>query len=115
MVRAGWGAVYEKAGAEYGQWSKDAYLAAQSEAQYAVTFFFVFLERTDWLRNRAARRGIWQGGTDIELPAEYKKRYRTVEQARIGEAELETFEPDSGPKGFLSRIFRRSERGRGKA
>jgi hypothetical protein len=47
MVRAGWGAVYEKTGAEYGQWNKEAYLAAQSEAQcvfFFVLFFFFVLE-----------------------------------------------------------------------
>jgi endonuclease YncB( thermonuclease family) len=41
MVRAGWGVVYEKHGAVYGQWGKDAYLAAQSEAQCVVQFLFV--------------------------------------------------------------------------
>ncbi|KAH9966185.1 hypothetical protein BGW80DRAFT_744202 [Lactifluus volemus] len=91
MVRAGWGAVYEKTGAEYGQWNKEAYVAAQSEAQ-------------------AARRGIWQGGMNIELPAEYKKRHRTTEQARIGEEELVGV-PESKPRGFLSRLFGQIKRG----
>jgi hypothetical protein len=48
------------------------------------------------------------------LPAEYKKRYRTVEQARIKEVELEALEPESEPKGFLSRIFKQRKRGGGK-
>jgi len=34
MVRAGWGFVYEEAGAEYGHWGKEAYLAAEAEARY---------------------------------------------------------------------------------
>lgn len=62
MVRAGWGVVYTGAGAEYGGWGQDAFLAAQAEAQ-------------------AAKRGIWHAGTDIETPAEYKKRYRTAQEA----------------------------------
>jgi endonuclease YncB( thermonuclease family) len=45
MVRAGWGVVYEKTGAEYGQWNKEAYLVAQSEAQCVFFFshFFSFV------------------------------------------------------------------------
>lgn len=40
MVRAGWGVVYTGAGAEYGGWGQDAFLAAQAEAQYV---FFLCL------------------------------------------------------------------------
>ena len=40
MVRAGWGAVYVQKGAEYGSnWEKEAYLAAQAEAQSVTPSF----------------------------------------------------------------------------
>ncbi|KAI0295108.1 hypothetical protein B0F90DRAFT_1927656 [Multifurca ochricompacta] len=85
MVRAGWAVVYEQAGAEYGEVGKDPYLLAQAEAQ-------------------SARKGIWQGGTDIETPAEYKKRYRTAEEARI-EEELDAPEPEGDPENKASSRF----------
>jgi hypothetical protein len=47
---------------------------------------------------------------NIELPAEYKKRHRTTEQARIGEEELVGV-PESKPRGFLSRLFGQIKRG----
>jgi hypothetical protein len=50
---------------------------------------------------------------NIELPAEYKKRHRTTEQARIGEEPLEI--PGSKPRGFLGRIFGQFKRGGGNA
>jgi len=51
---------------------------------------------------------MWQKGTNIELPADYKKRHRTVE-AKVEEVveEPEDLEPES----FLSRIFGRRKRG----
>ncbi|KAI9451414.1 nuclease [Lactarius psammicola] len=97
MVRAGWGVVYTGAGAEYGGWGQDAFLAAQAEAQ-------------------AARRGIWHAGTDIETPAEYKKRHRAAQEA-THETEVEDFEPEPEPrgtlKGALDRILRRGKSGGG--
>jgi hypothetical protein len=46
MVRAGWGAVYLQKGAEYGSdWEKEAYLAAEAEAQSVPLFFLLFLIR----------------------------------------------------------------------
>ena len=78
---------------------------------------FSFCSWADWpltSLGRAARRGIWQGGTDIESPGDYKRRYLTGEQARIEEvAELEVLEPEPEPKGFLSWIIGRSKRGGG--
>jgi len=85
MIRTGWGVVYEQGGAQYGNWDKEVYMAAEAEA-------------------RAARRGIWQGGTDIETPAEYKKRYRMAE----GRTEPEDVVGHEVEKpGLLSRIFGR--------
>ncbi|KAH9990103.1 hypothetical protein BJV77DRAFT_1151171 [Russula vinacea] len=91
MVRAGWGAVYVQKGAEYGSdWEKEAYLAAEAEAQ-------------------AARRGMWKNGTDIELPSDYKKRYRVVDAgAKVEEEGGE--EPAAEEVGFWSRIFGRRKR-----
>jgi len=43
MVRAGWGVVYSGLGAEYGGLGKDAYLAAQAEAQYVFILFYCSL------------------------------------------------------------------------
>ncbi|KAI0270503.1 hypothetical protein BC834DRAFT_841366 [Gloeopeniophorella convolvens] len=82
MVREGWAAVYEGVGAVYGEEGKEAYLAAQAEAQ-------------------AARRGIWQKGTSIETPAEYKKRHRAVAEAKL---EMEEAEPEPEPT-LLERIL----------
>jgi endonuclease YncB( thermonuclease family) len=88
MVRAGWGVVYTGKGAEYGGWGQDAFLAAQAEAQ-------------------TARRGIWHAGTDIETPAEYKKRHRAAQEATT-EEELETeLEPEAERMGILDRFLRR--------
>jgi len=43
MVRAGWGAVYVQKGAEYGSnWEKEAYLAAQAEAQSVSPSFYYY-------------------------------------------------------------------------
>ena len=51
---------------------------------------------------------MWQHGTDIESPAEYKKRYRVAEvEARVEEeGEEEPVEEVS----FWSRIFGRRKR-----
>jgi len=47
MVRAGWGAVYVQKGAEYGEsWEKEAYLAAQADAQSVLSSFFSYLIRS---------------------------------------------------------------------
>jgi hypothetical protein len=60
---------------------------------------------------RAARKGMWRNGTDIELPADYKKRHRLVEvEAKVGDdVEEEPGEDLERIKqvGFLRRIFGR--------
>jgi endonuclease YncB( thermonuclease family) len=99
MVRAGWGIAYTGTGAQYGGWGQAAFLEAQAEAQ-------------------AARRGIWHAGTDIETPAEYKKRHRAAQEAareEEPEAELEALEPGPEPKrkGILDWIIRRGKSGGG--
>lgn len=43
---------------------------------------------------RAARRGMWQHGTDIESPAEYKKRYRVAAPVEAKAEEEEEAEED---------------------
>ena len=110
MVRAGWGVVYTAAGAQYGGWGQPAFLEAQAEAQYV--FFYVLLSRARYLtdESRAARRGMWHAGTNIETPAEYKKRHRALQEAtgeEEPEAELEVVEPER--RGILDRIFRRGK------
>ena len=55
---------------------------------------------------------MWQHGTDIELPADYKKRHRVVEvEAKVEDevVEPEDREPEK-PVGFLRRIFGRRKR-----
>lgn len=85
-----------------------------------MCFFFEFRGRTtsDWrailIDSRAARRGIWHAGTDIETPEEYKKRHRAAQEAAHDEepeAELEVFEPEPERKGILNRILRRGKSG----
>ena len=49
---------------------------------------------------------MWQHGTDIESPAEYKKRYRVGEVEAKVEGEEEPVEEVS----FWSRIFGRRKR-----
>ncbi|KAI0705983.1 hypothetical protein C8T65DRAFT_740708 [Cerioporus squamosus] len=88
MLRAGWGSVYEQAGAEYGLRGVEEFLRVQSEAQNA-------------------RRGIWKHGTTGETPAEYKRRYR--EAAVSGEP---VAPPPANPPpeefggGWLRRLLR---------
>ncbi|KAI0351247.1 staphylococcal nuclease [Trametes cingulata] len=92
MLRAGWGAVYEQAGAEYGKSGLEEFLRVQSEAQ-------------------RAKRGIWKYGTRGETPAEYKKRYR--EAAATGEpvvparssASTPTAAQGSSEEGWFQRLF----------
>ncbi|KAI0063542.1 SNase-domain-containing protein [Artomyces pyxidatus] len=62
MLRAGWVEVYEQSGAEYGRWGKDEFMRIQAEAQ-------------------TSKRGMWKHGTTAESPSEYKRRYRTGEDA----------------------------------
>jgi hypothetical protein len=74
-----------------------------------LTDWFVALEPVV----RAARRGMWQNGTDIELPADYKKRHRVVEvEAKVEDGvveEPEDVEPEK-QVGFLRRIFGQRKR-----
>ncbi|SRR6266478_9221949 len=73
MVRAGWGAVYSQRGAEYGSdWEKEAYLAAEAEAQ-SVLFpfsnlflsflsFFIYSFTRAWAPGQGCAEGhvaIW--------------------------------------------------------
>ena len=59
---------------------------------------------------RAARRGMWKNGTDIELPSDYKKRYRVVDAGAKVEEEEGGEEPAAEEVGFWSRIFGRRKR-----
>ena len=66
---------------------------------------------------RAARRGVWQHGTDIETPAEYKKRFRVaapVEARAEEEEETEENVPEDVERhervGFWRRVFGRRKR-----
>jgi len=94
MVRAGWGVVYRQNGAEYGSdWDQETYLTAEADA-------------------RAAQRGMWQYGTDVvELPADYKKRYRVAEvEDKVEEVGKEDVGREEERVGFWSRIFGRRKR-----
>jgi hypothetical protein len=64
---------------------------------------------------RAARKGMWRNGTDIELPADYKKRHRVVEvEAKVEDDVEEAGEDLEREKqvGFLRTIFGRMKRRR---
>ncbi|KAG9310867.1 SNase-domain-containing protein [Chiua virens] len=56
MLRAGMATTYENSGAEYGPWGREVFQRVEDEA-------------------RAARRGMWRNGANIEMPGEYKRRY----------------------------------------
>ncbi|KJA22628.1 hypothetical protein HYPSUDRAFT_138887 [Hypholoma sublateritium FD-334 SS-4] len=66
MLKAGWAVTYEQAGAEYGQLGKEGYLRLEAQA-------------------KAARRGMWKDGRNVETPAEYKRRHASA--ASLEEAE----------------------------
>jgi len=55
---------------------------------------------------------MWQHGTDIELPSEYKKRYRVAEVEAKAEEEGEPAEGVEHDErvSFWSRIFGRRKR-----
>lgn len=74
-------------------------------------FFGFWFSYADW-RVRAARRGIWHAGTNIETPAEYKKRHREMTREDESESELVS-EPEPERAGFFASIFRRGKRGGG--
>lgn len=83
MLKAGWATVYEQAGAAYGKWGKEHFLAVEAAAKYA---FFVFsspahviplIKLTETSSDRKAKRGMWEHGTSGESPAEFKRRYPT--------------------------------------
>jgi hypothetical protein len=55
---------------------------------------------------------MWEHGTDIESPADYKKRYRVGEvvDAKVEEEGEAEGEPADERVGFWSRIFGRRKR-----
>ena len=64
MLKAGWATVYEQAGAEYGDWSKEEHLALQTEAQSVVIFSpnLICLCSTSWKSFQKSESGyveIW--------------------------------------------------------
>ncbi|KAF7312178.1 TNase-like domain-containing protein [Mycena indigotica] len=56
MLKAGWATTYEQAGAEYGKWGKAEYLKVENDA-------------------KVKRIGMWEKGTSLESPAEFKRRH----------------------------------------
>jgi len=78
------------------KWETEAYMIAQAEAQSVPPLFYypicfrafngAYLLIIGGVEPvvRAAQRSMWQYGTDIELPADYKKRHNVVEvQAKV--------------------------------
>ncbi|KAF7327493.1 TNase-like domain-containing protein [Mycena kentingensis (nom. inval.)] len=82
MLKAGWVTVYEQVNAEYGKWGKDEFLRVENEA-------------------KARRRGMWQKGTRIETPAEFKRRHANESTAK-GQVPEDPFENS----GWFRRFFR---------
>ncbi|KAG6850386.1 hypothetical protein H0H93_013941 [Arthromyces matolae] len=76
MIRAGWGTIYEQAGAEYGNTGKEAFLRTEAEA-------------------KAARRGMWAKGVKGETPAEYKRRHAAASSPEEAEASRSKASPSS--------------------
>ncbi|KAF8153951.1 SNase-domain-containing protein [Crassisporium funariophilum] len=85
MLKSGWATTYEQAGAEYGKLGKEGYLRLENEA-------------------KAARRGMWKHGTNIESPAEYKRRHAIASDA-AEPAKPATPPSNSGKKSLWSKIF----------
>jgi endonuclease YncB( thermonuclease family) len=82
MLRAGHGTVYAQAGAEYGAWGKDKFLAVEAQARCAPRprpsiCVWVLTE------SRKARRGIWAAGAALETPAAYKKRMLAMDPVAV--------------------------------
>ncbi|KAI0041676.1 staphylococcal nuclease [Auriscalpium vulgare] len=87
MLRAGWVEVYEQAGAEYGDVSKNEFMLVQAAAQ-------------------ASRSGMWKDGTTGESPSEYKRRYRLGEEAACPPANANAAAKKPRGRGLWSRLFR---------
>jgi hypothetical protein len=87
---------------------KCTWLPRPRPSAFLLLFSELIFWSTYWARvvDRVARRGIWQGGMDIESPAEYKKRIRRNERVEVI-VEPEYIEPEVEKLGFLRRIFRR--------
>jgi len=125
-------------------WEKETYLAAEAEARSVpfpfpfpspfspfiiisssfpnlvfefIIIIFALLTRCLGVGRslvRAAQRGMWQYGTDIELPTDYKKRYRVtgVEAKAEEEGQGESAEDVERDErvSFWGRIFGRRKR-----
>jgi len=62
MLRAGWAITYDQSGGVYGREGKEKYMEVEAKAQ-------------------TKRQGMWRHGTDLESPAEYKKRHKNAAKA----------------------------------
>jgi len=91
MLKAGWAAIYEQAGAEYGKLGKEGYQRLEEQA-------------------KVARRGIWARGTTGESPAEYKRRYTAASSLEEAEAAKPSSRRSSKKnRSWLARLFSRSK------
>ncbi|KIY48584.1 nuclease, partial [Fistulina hepatica ATCC 64428] len=88
MLKAGWAATYEQAGAEYGKSGKAAFLMAERQAKYSSFF------------SRDRRRGMWASGLDGETPAEYKRRHAAMESGRPGQTSTRKSRSTAGGKWY---------------
>ena len=73
-IRQGWAFVYESEAGEFPHPNKrGGYLTLMDEAQYVTGFFsspmMYFLHV-----KRKAKVGMWENGTSLETPGQYKKR-----------------------------------------
>lgn len=66
LLRAGYGVTYEKKDAYYGGYAKEEYQRYEALA-------------------KEARKGMWENGTDVETPTEYKRRYGRHAEAVVDE------------------------------
>lgn len=88
MLKSGWAVTYEQAGAEYGKLGKEGYLRLEAES-------------------KAARRGMWKGGSNAETPAEYKRRHASSGSLPVEEPKLATSGTRKRQKTWWSKLFSR--------
>ena len=104
MLRAGWGSVYEQAGAEYGARGVEEFLRVQSEAQYVLsphTYRYVFVLKARLQEGEKRDMAAWDTRRD---PCRVQT---TIPRCRVGRT-CGTFACYSATRRHWSRLVPKS-------
>lgn len=86
MLQQGWAEVYEQAGAEYGKWGKDHFVAIEKEAKNAGRGVWARPEQSVLGRLRSAIVGGDSEGSgavvERESAAEYKRKWAAIDKEK---------------------------------